>query len=154
MQNGYILALDQGTTSSRAAVYTTEGRQVSLAFHPLQAFFPAPGLVEQDPEDIWSSQISAAAEAVQRARIRPEEVLAVGIANQRETTVAWDKTTGNAIAPAIVWQDRRTQNLCRNLINCGWENKIHRLTGLWADPYFSATKMQWLLEHPDLQSVL
>lgn len=145
MNATYILALDQGTTSSRAAVFNAEGEMVSLASRPLQAQFPSPGWVEQQPEEIWSTQIGAAAEAIQRARIRPEQMVALGIANQRETALIWDRKTGKALTPAIVWQDRRTQDTCQKLQKDGWESKVHEVTGLRIDPYFSATKWQWML---------
>lgn len=147
MHTSYILALDQGTTSSRAAIFNAEGDMVSLASRPLPSQFPTPGWVEQQPEEIWSTQIGAAAEAIQRARIRPEQIAALGIANQRETALIWDRKTGKALTPAVVWQDRRTQDTCFTLQKEGWESKVHEVTGLRLDPYFSATKWQWLLHH-------
>lgn len=145
MDAHFILALDQGTTSSRAAIFNAEGEMVSLASRPLPSQFPSPGWVEQQPEEIWSTQIGAAAEAIQRARIRPEQIAAIGIANQRETALIWDRKTGKALTPAVVWQDRRTQEFCLTLQSEGWESKVHQITGLRIDPYFSATKWQWLL---------
>lgn len=138
-----ILALDQGTTSSRAIVFDARGQVVSAAQKEFPQYFPQPGWVEHDPFEILTSQIAVAVEALAcGARIR-----AIGITNQRETTVLWDRRTGHPIAPAIVWQDRRTSDLCDELRE--HEAFFAARTGLRLDPYFSGTKIRWLLDHVD-----
>ncbi|OON64304.1 glycerol kinase [Massilia sp. KIM] len=143
----YILALDQGTTSSRAIVFDHEGLPVASCQREFPQHFPQPGWVEHDPLDIWRSQRDCAREALGQAGIRPQQVAAIGIANQRETTVLWDRATGEPVAPAIVWQDRRTAQACDALRAGGKAALIQQRTGLEVDAYFSATKLQWLLEH-------
>ena len=148
-----VLALDQGTTSSRAIVFDRRGEIVSMAQKEFQQFFPRPGWVEHDPLEIWSSQISVAHEALAKAGIGASDVAAIGIANQRETTILWDRATGLPIANAIVWQDRRTAQMCDALRARGHEDLIQRKTGLILDAYFSATKLAWLLDHvPDCRA--
>lgn len=142
----YILALDQGTTSSRAAVVNRSGQILALAQKEFQQFFPQPGWVEHDPEEIWSSQIGVANEALARANLQASDIAAVGITNQRETTIVWERKTSRPIYPAIVWQDRRTAALCDRLKAAGYEAAFHSKTGLVIDAYFSATKLAWLLE--------
>ena len=142
----YVVALDQGTTSSRAIVFNRRGETVSAAQYPLKNYFPGPGWVEQDPMEILQTQFAALRDAVERAGISVSDILSVGITNQRETTIVWDKTTGRPIYNAIVWQCRRTAELCRRLAEEGLEAYIHQTTGLLPDPYFSGTKIQWLLE--------
>ena len=145
-----ILALDQGTTSSRAIVFDQGGEIVSVAQKEFRQIFPQPGWVEHDPEEIWSSQISVAHEALAKARVSAKDVAAIGIANQRETTVLWERATGKPVANAIVWQDRRTASICDDLNTRGLADSIQKKTGLVIDAYFSATKLAWLLEHvPD-----
>ena len=145
-----ILALDQGTTSSRAIVFDQGGEIVSVAQKEFHQIFPQPGWVEHDPEEIWSSQISVAHEALAKARVSAKDVAAIGIANQRETTVLWERATGKPVANAIVWQDRRTASICDELKARGLADSIQKKTGLVIDAYFSATKIAWLLEHvPD-----
>ncbi|MFZ4507878.1 MAG: glycerol kinase GlpK [Fimbriimonas sp.] len=140
----YILALDQGTTSSRAIVFSHEGFPVASAQQEIRQYYPRPGWVEHDPEDIWESQLSVARLALQRAAIQPQDVVAIGITNQRETTLIWDRRTGRALHPAIVWQDRRTAEFCERIKpDEAW---LNARTGLLADSYFSATKLAWLLE--------
>jgi glycerol kinase len=142
-----ILALDQGTTSSRSILFDLEGNVIASAQKSFQQFFPKPGLVEQDPLEIWTSQYATMMEAIAKARIRPDQILAIGITNQRETTIVWDKKTGIPIYPAIVWQDRRTVGFCEKLINENRSEWIQKTTGLQIDPYFSATKISWILDN-------
>jgi len=143
----YILALDQGTTSSRAILFDHEGAILSVAQREFTQIFPQPGWVEHDPEEIWTSQISVAIEALSRADIRPREIAALGITNQRETTIVWDRETGKPIYNAIVWQDRRTAAFCDQLKASGHEAMIQQRTGLLIDSYFSASKIRWILDH-------
>jgi glycerol kinase len=141
----YILALDQGTTSSRALILNASGMVVSSSQKEFKQYFPAPGFVEHSAEEIWSSQISVAHEALAKAKLNAADIAAIGITNQRETTIIWDKKTGIPIAPAIVWQDRRTTPLCQSLKP--FESKFIEKTGLLLDPYFSGTKIRWILDH-------
>ncbi len=143
----YVLALDQGTTSSRAILFDRTGRPVSVAQRELGQHYPQPGWVEHDPVEIWSSQLQCARQALSTAGAGPDEVAAIGIANQRETTVIWERASGRPIAPAIVWQDRRTSEACARLREQGHELDVSASTGLMLDPYFSATKIGWLLDH-------
>jgi glycerol kinase len=144
-----ILAFDQGTTSSRAIVFDASGEIVSLAQQEFKQSFPQPGWVEHDPLEIWSSQIAVAEEALKSAKLKAADVAAVGITNQRETTVVWNRKTGEPIHPAIVWQDRRTAGMCDELRASGQEPMVRQKTGLRFDPYFSATKVAWILKHVD-----
>ncbi len=143
----YILALDQGTTSSRAIVFDHAGSIVSVAQKEFPQIFPKPGWVEHDPRDIWATQAGVAAEALTKASVRAADVAAIGITNQRETTVVWDRSTGVPICNAIVWQDRRTASICDKLRARKLDRVIRRKTGLVIDAYFSATKVQWMLQH-------
>jgi glycerol kinase len=143
----YVLALDQGTTSSRAIVFDHAGSIVSIAQKEFPQIFPKPGWVEHDPRDIWSSQAGVAAEALTKASIAASDVAAIGITNQRETTLVWDRLSGEPITNAIVWQDRRTAGICDKLKARKLERVIRRKTGLVIDAYFSATKVQWVLEN-------
>jgi glycerol kinase len=147
MPRRYLLALDQGTTSSRALVFDLDGHPVASAQREFPQHYPQPGRVEHDPEDLWNTQRDCAAEALARAKIIPTDLAAVGIANQRETTVLWDRRTGKAVHRAIVWQDRRTADTCVRLRAEGVEPIVAQKTGLRLDPYFSATKLAWLLDH-------
>jgi len=142
----YILALDQGTTSSRAILFDEHGVPVSSAQREFRQLFPQPGWVEHDPREILSSQRDVAREAVEKVAIDPTDILAVGITNQRETTLLWDRQTGEPLHNAIVWQDRRTAGLCAELRSAGAEDTIRQKTGLVIDPYFSGTKLKWLLD--------
>jgi glycerol kinase len=142
----YVLALDQGTTSSRAIVFDEHGQARAVAQKEFRQFFPQPGWVEHDPEEIWRSQLACARAALRRAKLEPGKVAAIGITNQRETVVAWDRRTGNPVHRAIVWQDRRTAARCEALKKEGLAPAIAAKTGLVIDPYFSATKVSWLLE--------
>jgi glycerol kinase len=143
----YVLALDQGTTSSRAILFDRRGRPVCTAQQELRQHFPQPGWVEHDPEEIWSSQLHCAREVLRAAGAGSDQVAAIGITNQRETTVLWERGSGRPVAPAIVWQDRRTADVCERLRDQGHEPDITARTGLVLDPYFSATKIGWLLDH-------
>jgi glycerol kinase len=146
----WILALDQGTTSSRAILFDPRGNIVASAQQEFTQHFPQPGWVEHDPEEIWSSQRASVDAVLAKAGARPGDVAAVGITNQRETTVLWDRASGKPLAPAIVWQDRRTAATCQSLKESGHEAEVARRTGLLLDPYFSGTKLAWLLDHvPD-----
>ena len=147
MDKKYILALDQGTTSSRAILFNKAGEIVAISQREFQQIFPKPGWVEHAPEEIWESQIGVAREVLKKAGVNALEVAAVGITNQRETTIVWDRRTGKAIHNAIVWQDRRTSSICDDLTQRGWENYIRETTGLVIDAYFSGTKIKWLLDH-------
>ena len=149
----YVLALDQGTTSSRSLLFDVRGRVVSLAQREFTQHFPKPGWVEHDANEILDTQLWTIAEALRSAHASPRDVVAVGITNQRETTVLWDRHFGEPVAPAIVWQDRRTAAECEQLRAAGHEPEIAARTGLRLDPYFSATKLAWLLDHvPDGRS--
>jgi glycerol kinase len=143
----YVLALDQGTTSSRAIVFDHDGAMVALAQRELTQHFPRPGWVEHDPEEIWLSQHGVALEALAKAGLAAPDIVAIGIANQRETTLAWERDTGRPVHNAIVWQDRRTAQACEQLKTAGHEETVRRKTGLIIDPYFSATKLAWLLDN-------
>jgi len=143
----HILALDQGTTSSRAIIFDHAGSIVAVAQKEFPQIFPRPGWVEHDPRDIWSSQAGVAAEALTKAGVRADDIAAIGITNQRETTLVWDRATGEPIMNAIVWQDRRTAAICDRLRKQKRERVIRRKTGLVIDAYFSATKVQWMLQN-------
>jgi glycerol kinase len=143
----YILALDQGTTSSRAILVNRDGEIRSVAQREFRQIFPEPGWVEHDPMEIWTSQAGVAVEALARAGLRARDVAAIGIANQRETTVVWDRKSGEPIANAIVWQDRRTADSCERLRSRGAEALFRERTGLVLDAYFSGTKLAWILDH-------
>jgi glycerol kinase len=145
----YILALDQGTTSSRAIVFDESGGIRGMAQREFPQHFPQDGWVEHDPADIWQTQLVSARDALRNAAIDGSDVAAIGISNQRETTILWDRATGRPIANAIVWQDRRTAAHCEALRARGVAETITRKTGLPVDPYFSATKIAWLLDHTD-----
>ena len=143
----YILALDQGTTSSRAILFDEAGAIVAVSQHEFQQFYPQSGWVEHDPNEILTTQMSCAIEVLGKAGARPRDVAAVGITNQRETVVVWERSTGKPIHPAIVWQDRRTAGLCRELEESGAGEAVSSRTGLVIDPYFSATKLKWILDN-------
>jgi len=143
----YILALDQGTTSSRAILFDHAGSSVASCQQEFPQHFPQPGWVEHDPRDIWDSQLACARQAIRQSGINPSQIAAIGIANQRETTLLWDRGSGEPLANAIVWQDRRTAGACERLRAAGKAALIVERTGLELDAYFSATKLAWLLEH-------
>ena len=143
----YILALDQGTTSSRALLFDPEGGVRGVAQREFRQFFPQPGWVEHDPVEISASQFAVAREALARAQVQPGDIAAIGITNQRETTIVWDRTTGKPVYNAIVWQDRRTAAFCAELRAQGHESLIQQRTGLLIDAYFSGSKISWILDH-------
>lgn len=143
----YILTLDQGTTSSRAILFNNEGKIASIAQKEFTQFYPKPGWVEHDPMEIWSSQASVITEAVLKENLSADEIAAIGITNQRETTIVWDRQTGRPVYNAIVWQDRRTSEKCDELKQQGLDKNIREKTGLVLDAYFSATKIQWILDN-------
>jgi glycerol kinase len=145
----YILALDQGTTSSRAILFDPEGGIKGVAQREFRQIFPQPGWVEHDPHEIWTSQAGVAVEVLAAAEVRARDVAAIGITNQRETTIVWDRKTGEPIANAIVWQDRRTADICDRLRSDGAEPLFRERTGLVLDAYFSGTKLNWILDHVD-----
>ena len=147
MAKTYILALDQGTTSSRAIIFDQEGEVIAMAQKEFTQHYPEPGWVEHNPEDLWATQSSSAVEALTRAHLKPSDIAAIGITNQRETTLLWDRKTLTPIYPAIVWQDRRTAPLTDSLKAKGMEPLFKGRTGLVLDPYFSGTKIQWILDH-------
>jgi glycerol kinase len=147
MSDAFVLALDQGTTSSRAIVFDAHGVPRSMAQRELAQHYPQPGWVEHDPEEIWATQIATARNAVANAGIAERDIAVVGITNQRETTIVWDRASGVPIHPAIVWQDRRTADPCAALERAGNGDVVARATGLRLDPYFSGTKIAWLLDN-------
>ena len=147
MKNKYILSLDQGTTSSRAIIYDKNGEVKSVAQKEFTQYFPEPGFVEHDPREIYTSQISVAAEAIANMGIHDQNIAAIGITNQRETTIVWDKESGKPVYNAIVWQDRRTADYCRQLKKENYQQLIKEKTGLEIDAYFSATKIRWILDN-------
>ncbi len=143
----FLLALDQGTSSSRSIVFDTRGRIVSIAQREFRQIFPQPGWVEHDPQEIWSSQLTTAREALAKAGIGAAEVAAIGITNQRETTLVWNRRSGETLGNAIVWQDRRTEPDCAALRERGCETMVRDKTGLVIDAYFSGTKLKWILDN-------
>ena len=146
---GHVLAIDQGTTSSRAILFDERLRLVASAQEEFPQHFPQSGWVEHDPADLWSSTAAVCRAAIERAGLGPGDIAAVGITNQRETTLVWERATGRPLGRAIVWQDRRTAGLCAELRAAGHEPMITARTGLLLDPYFSGTKLKWLLDaHP------
>ncbi|WP_311029037.1 glycerol kinase GlpK [Mesorhizobium koreense] len=145
--SGYILAIDQGTTSSRAIVFDGAMKIVAQGQQEFPQIYPASGWVEHDPEDIWNSVVATVKTALRKAKLKAGDITAIGITNQRETAIIWDRATGKPIHNAIVWQDRRTAPLCQKLKKKGLEPKFSRRTGLLLDPYFAGTKFAWLLDH-------
>ena len=143
----YIMALDQGTTSSRCMLFDLQGNIAARAQMEFSQYYPQPGWVEHDPEEIFHSQYEVACQAMQNIGARGVEIAAIGISNQRETAIIWDRKTGECIHPAIVWQCRRTADACEALKARGLEDLIRKRTGLVIDPYFSATKIRWILDH-------
>jgi glycerol kinase len=145
----HILAIDQGTTSSRALVFDRNMRVVAAAQEEFPQHFPASGWVEHDPDDLWTTTARTCRAAIEKAGLGPDGIIALGITNQRETTLVWDKKTGQPIYNAIVWQDRRTSDFCGELRAAGHSKMIAARTGLLVDPYFSATKLKWILDKVD-----
>lgn len=146
MKERYILSLDQGTTSSRAILFNKSGVAIGQKQIPFRQIFPRPGWVEHDPEEIWASQLAAARGAIEAAQIESDQIVAIGIANQRETTIVWDKSTGRPVYNAIVWQCRRSSDICDELRALGLADIVRDKTGLVLDPYFSGTKLMWLFD--------
>ena len=142
----YVLALDEGTTSCRCILFDKKGNQISVAQKEFTQYFPKPGWVEHDAMEIWSTQVGVAREAMLKIGAKPEEIAGIGITDQRETTIVWDKTTGQPVYNAIVWQCRRTAEYCDSLVEAGYSDMIKSKTGLLIDPYFSGTKLRWILE--------
>jgi len=142
-----LIAVDQGTTSTRSIVFDRHLKPLAIAQQEFRQIYPAPGLVEHDPEDIWATTLATLREAAAKAGLAPKDIAGIGITNQRETTLIWDRATGKPIHNAIVWQDRRTAPLCETLRGAGHETTVSQRTGLLLDPYFSATKIAWLLDN-------
>jgi len=147
MEKEYIMALDQGTTSSRAMIFDRQGKIVSMAAKEFRQIFPRPGWIEHDPMEIWDTQMEAAQQALDSLSLSPQRIAAIGVTNQRETTLIWDKESGRPVYNAIVWQCRRTAPICSKIKKTKFAQKIRRKTGLVIDAYFSATKIQWILSH-------
>ena len=143
----YILSIDQGTTSSRGVIFDENYEIISIGQNEFTQFFPDSGWVEHDPEEIWTSTLESCRSAIKQSKIDPNQIRAIGITNQRETTVVWDKETGMPIYNAIVWQDRRTSDYCQSLRSLGHESLVNQKTGLLLDPYFCATKIAWILDN-------
>jgi glycerol kinase len=149
----YILALDQGTTSSRAIIFDHQGSMIAVVQKEFKQYYPKPGWIEHDANEIWDTQLSVAQEAIKKAHLQSSQIAAIGITNQRETTVVWDKESGEPIHKAIVWQDRRTSKYCDQLREEGFEETIRSKTGLISDAYFSGTKVKWILDNvPEARS--
>src|SRR2546423_1270099 len=146
----FILSLDEGTTSARSALYDQQGRRVDMESVAFACRYPRPGWVEQDAAEIWRAQLESARTLLARSKTAPSAIAAIGITNQRETTVVWDRATGQPISPAIVWQCRRTADFCSELATSRQAAEITRKTGLVIDAYFSGSKIRWILDHvPD-----
>jgi len=143
----YVLALDEGTTSARAILFDKDSNIVAMAQHEFPQIYPRPGWVEQDPMEIYASQYASLTECIAKSGVSVDEIAAVGITNQRETVIVWEKNTGRPICNAIVWQCRRTAEICCELEKQGYAEYIHETTGLKLDPYFSGTKIKWILDN-------
>ncbi len=143
----FILSIDQGTTGTTVIIVDSRARLLSRVTHEFKQNFPKPGWVEHNPDDIWDSVLKGISKALKDAKISASQIAGIGITNQRETTLLWDRKSGRAVYPAIVWQDRRTSPLCASLKKAGWEKLFHQKTGLFLDPYFSGTKIRWVLDH-------
>src|SRR5271169_1105673 len=151
---GRVLVIDQGTTSTRAIVFGADAAPIAMAQREFAQIFPQQGWVEHDPEEIWRSVLNTGREALLKSNSKPSDLAGVGIANQRETTLVWNRRTGKPIHNAVVWQDRRTAPLCAKLKEQGLESMVSERTGLRLDPYFSATKIAWLLDNVENARVL
>ncbi|MGO3768692.1 MAG: FGGY family carbohydrate kinase, partial [Vreelandella alkaliphila] len=145
--SSFILAIDQGTTSSRAILFDRQGQIEAVAQQEFPQHFPQDGWIEHDPENIWETVLATCREVLEKANVSPEQIDGIGITNQRETTVVWDRETGKPLYNAIVWQDRRTSELCQTLRDQGHTEAVQAKTGLLIDPYFSATKLAWILDN-------
>lgn len=143
----YVLTLDQGTTNSRAIIFNHEGNILSMAQRNVRQLYPKPGYVEHDPQELWSTQLDVAKKALHNAGLTASDIACIGVSNQRETTILWDKKSGEALHNAIVWQCRRTSEICRKIKEDGWEREFKKKTGLLVDPYFSGTKVKWILDN-------
>ncbi len=143
----YILAIDQGTTSSRAMLFNKQGQIVCQSQHEFTQYFPQPGYVLHDPNEIWASVSMCISECLMKTKVLPTQIAGIGITNQRETTIVWDKKTGKPIYQAIVWQSKQTNDICETMKEKGYESVVHQKTGLLIDPYFSATKIKWILDN-------
>ena len=142
-----ILSIDQGTTSSRSILFTLKGKKIFSSQYEFKQLFPNPGWVEHNPEEIWKVTLKTIKEAIKKSKSLRAKIISIGITNQRETTILWDKITGKPVYNAIVWQDRRTQSICQNLKKRKLENSFRKKTGLFIDPYFSATKVKWIFDN-------
>ena len=150
--NEYILSIDAGTTSSRAIIFDKKGKTIGVSQHEFTQFFPKQGWVEHDALEIWKTQLKAITEVLQKANINASQINSIGITNQRETTLLWDRNTGVPVHKAIVWQDRRTTNICNSILKEGKADLFYEKTGLILDSYFSGTKIKWILDKdPDLR---
>ena len=149
MKESFILALDQGTTSSRAILFNRQGEPVGTAQKEFTQIYPRPGWVEHDPEEIWASVLDVMRDVMRAHGVAPEQIAAIGVTNQRETTVVWDRETGKPVWNAVVWQSRQTEDICDDLKNKGYEAFVRERTGLPIDPYFSGTKLRWILDHAE-----
>lgn len=147
MNKPYILSIDQGTTSTRAIVFNKQGEMVQMAQKELPPYFPNPGWVEHDALEIWLSVLGVIAEILNKGKIAAKDIVAIGITNQRETAVVWDKNTGVPVYNAVVWQSRQTVEICEQLIAEGYNDLFRSKTGLLIDAYFSGTKVKWILDH-------
>ncbi len=147
MADTYILSLDQGTTSSRAVLFNHDGQIVAIAQQEFEQFFEQPGWVEHDANEIWTSVLACIAEVLRKSGVQPQQIAGIGITNQRETAVVWDKATGLPIYKAVVWQSRQTEGICKSLREAGYEETFRNKTGLLIDAYFSGTKVKWILDH-------
>ena len=145
----YLLSIDQGTTSTRAILFSREGKSLGMAQQEFEQYFPSDGWVEHDPEEIWQSTLDVCRHVLVDIDLSASEIAGIGITNQRETTIVWDKTSGSPIYNAIVWQDRRTAEFCETLVKEGFETLVTEKTGLLLDPYFSGTKLKWILDNVD-----
>ena len=145
--NDYVIALDQGTTSSRAIIFDKLGQINTVAQYPFPQIYPKPGWVEHDPEVIWSSQLHALSAAFEKSGLSATDIAGIGVTNQRETTIIWDKQTGKPVYNAIVWQCRRTASICDKLTSDGLASYVRDKTGLLIDAYFSGTKIKWILDN-------
>ena len=142
----FIISIDQGTTSSRAILFNIKGQPIFSSQKEFKQYFPKSGWVEHDPEEIWSTTKKTLLDVIKKARALKGKILTIGITNQRETTILWDKKTGKAVYKAIVWQDRRTEDFCKKLRSQNKDTMIFNKTGLLIDPYFSGTKIKWILD--------
>jgi len=149
VKESFILALDQGTTSSRAILFNRQGEPVGTAQKEFTQIYPRPGWVEHDPEEIWASVLDVMRDVMRAHGVAPEQIAAIGVTNQRETTVVWDRETGKPVWNAVVWQSRQTEDICDDLKNKGYEAFVRERTGLPIDPYFSGTKLRWILDHAE-----